>query len=202
MWDKLDREYSEQLREENLNAMQQMYDEEFRDKEILDVACGGKMFYFDKSDKRVVFMDIRQVETHLCDGREFEVKPDIVGDFTKIPFGDNRFSMVVFDPPHLLRNTGKSKMADMYGSLNEKALPTGYQQIKYGALYSDWRDMLSKGFKECFRVLRPGGFLIFKWNETDIKVSEVLSLTEEKPIFGHKSGKASKTHWICFSKGG
>ena len=121
MWDKLDRESSEQLREENLNAMQQMYDEEFRDKEILDVACGGKMFYFDKSDKRVVFMDIRQVETHLCDGREFEVKPDIVGDFTKIPFGDNRFSMVIFDPPHLLRNTGKSKMADMYGSLNEKA---------------------------------------------------------------------------------
>ena len=202
MWDKLDREYSEQLREENLDAMQQMYDEEFRDKDILDVACGGKMFYFDKSDKRVCFMDIRQVETHLCDGREFEVKPDIVGDFTKIPFGDNRFSMVVFDPPHLLRNTGKSKMADMYGSLNEKALPTGYQQIKYGALYSDWRDMLSKGVKECFRVLRPGGFLIFKWNETDIKVSEVLSLTEEKPIFGHKSGKASKTHWICFSKGG
>ena len=28
MWDKLDREYSEQLREENLDAMQQMYDEE------------------------------------------------------------------------------------------------------------------------------------------------------------------------------
>lgn len=49
--------------------------------------------------------------------------------------------MVVFDPPHLLRNVGKSKMADMYGSLNEKAQPTGYQHIKYGALYSDWRDM-------------------------------------------------------------
>lgn len=28
MRDKLDREYSEQLREENLDAMQQMYDEE------------------------------------------------------------------------------------------------------------------------------------------------------------------------------
>lgn len=28
MWDKLDREYSEQIREENLDAMQQMYDEE------------------------------------------------------------------------------------------------------------------------------------------------------------------------------
>lgn len=28
MWGKLDREYSEQIREENLDAMQQMYDEE------------------------------------------------------------------------------------------------------------------------------------------------------------------------------
>lgn len=167
---------------------------------ILDVACGGKMFYFDKEDERVLFCDIRNVETTLCDGRCFEVKPDIIADFASLPFEDNRFSMVVFDPPHLLRNTGKSKMADMYGSLNEKAKPTGYQQIKYGALYSDWRDMLSKGFKECFRVLLPGGFLIFKWNETDIKVSEVLALTSERPVFGHKSGKQSKTHWICFVK--
>lgn len=60
--------------------------------------------------------------------------------------------------------------------------------------------MLAKGFKECFRVLKPGGFLIFKWNETDIKVSEVLKLTPEKPIFGHISGKRSNTHWICFMK--
>lgn len=169
-------------------------------KTILDACCGGKMFYFDKHDERVLFQDIRKVSTHLCDGRLFEVNPDIQADFTNMPYEDKSFSMVVFDPPHLLRNAGKSKMADMYGSLNEKASPTGYQQIKYGALYSDWRDMLAKGFKECFRVLKPGGFLIFKWNETDIKVSEVLKLTPEKPIFGHISGKRSNTHWICFMK--
>ena len=60
--------------------------------------------------------------------------------------------------------------------------------------------MLTKGFTECFRVLKQGGFLIFKWNETDIKVSEILKLTPEKPIFGHISGKRSNTHWICFMK--
>lgn len=167
---------------------------------ILDACCGGKMFYFDKDDPRVLFQDIRVVDTTLCDGRHFKVKPDVVCDFTSMPYSDNTFSMVVFDPPHLLRNVGKSKMADMYGSLNEKATPTGYQHIKYGALYSDWRDMLFKGFAECFRVLRPGGFLIFKWNETDIKVSEVLKLTPHKPIFGHISGKRANTHWICFMK--
>ncbi len=38
-----------------------------------------------------------------------------------------------------------------------------------------------------------GRLPIFKWNETDIKVSEVLKLTDQKPIFGHKSGKRANT---------
>lgn len=170
------------------------------DKKIIDVCCGSKMFWFNKQNPDVLFCDIRDVETTLCDGRDFEVKPDVQCDFTDLPFADNIFKLAVFDPPHLLRNTGKSKFADLYGSLNEKAVPTGYQHIKYGALYSDWQDLIKKGFAECFRVLEPYGVLIFKWNETDIKVNDVLSLTPEKPLFGHKSGKASKTHWICFMK--
>lgn len=159
----------------------------FAGKPILDACCGGKMFYFDKNDNRVLFQDVRTMETTLCDGRHFEVKPDIVADFTDMPYPDNSFSMVVFDPPHL-KYIGSQKEA------------TGYQMIKYGSLPKYWREIMAKGFAECFRVLKPGVFLIFKWNETDIKVSEVLSLTPEKPVFGHKSGKLSKTHWICFMK--
>lgn len=75
-----------------------------------------------------------------------------------------------------------------------------WQMIKYGHLGSDWKDVLRKGFSECFRVLRPGGFLIFKWNETDISISEILKLTERSPVFGHRSGKTAKTHWVCFMK--
>lgn len=170
------------------------------DKIVLDVACGGRMFYFDKTDQRVLFCDNRTVDTELCDGRKFTVKPDVECDFTSLPFEDESFRLVVYDPPHLLRNTGKSKMADMYGSLSERAAPTGYQQIKYGALYTDWRDMLRRGFAECFRVLEPHGVLIFKWNETDIPVKEILKLSPVSPLFGNRSGKASKTHWICFMK--
>ena len=53
------------------------------------------MFYFDKHDSRVLFQDIRDVETTLCDGRHFEVKPDIQADFTNMPYPDGSFSMVV-----------------------------------------------------------------------------------------------------------
>ena len=60
---------------------------------------------------------------------------------------------------------------------------------------------LVKGFSECFRVLKPGGVLIFKWSEADIPLKEVLKCTTEKPVFGHKSGKRSNAHWLCFMKG-
>ena len=145
------------------------------------------MFYFDKNDPRVLFQDIRVIDTTLCDGRHFEVKPDVQAVFTSMPYPDESFSMVVFDPPHL-KYTGSKKECD------------GWQMVKYGNLQGDWRDILSRGFTECFRVLKTGGFLIFKWNETDIKVTEILKLTSATPVFGHISGKRANTHWICFMK--
>lgn len=167
--------------------------------DILDACCGGKMFYFNKDDERVLFQDIREIETTLCDGREFNVKPDVVGDFRSMEFGNETFSMVIFDPPHLLRNKEESTFESIY--IDKDKEPTGWQQIKYGALGNqDWKETIKQGFSECFRVLKPNGFLIFKWNETNIGVSEILKLTPYKPILGHKSGKKSNTHWILFQK--
>lgn len=60
------------------------------------------MFWFDKDNKDVLFMDCRELEDTLCDGRRLNIKPDIVADFRRMPFKDNSFYMVVFDPPHLL----------------------------------------------------------------------------------------------------
>ena len=150
---------------------------------ILDPACGGKMFWFDKENPDVVFGDIRSEEHTLVDGRHFEVRPDAQMSFEALPFCDGSFDMVVFDPPHL-----------------ENAGDKGWQKIKYGRLEHGWRDYLPRGFSECFRVLKDGGFLIFKWNETQILVSEITSMIGRPPLFGHKSGKAANTHWLCFAK--
>lgn len=82
-------------------------------KPILDACCGGKMFYFDKSDCRVLFQDIRKIKTTLCDGRIFEVNPDIQCDFTDMPYPDESFNMVVFDPPHLKYAGSKKNLMDI-----------------------------------------------------------------------------------------
>ena len=60
------------------------------DKFILDACCGGKMFWFDKHHPNAIYVDIRD-ETHiLCDGREFNVKPDRIMDFRKLDFPDEQ----------------------------------------------------------------------------------------------------------------
>ncbi|MCO8087200.1 class I SAM-dependent methyltransferase [Acinetobacter indicus] len=150
---------------------------------ILDACCGSRMMHFDRQNPNVVYGDIRSESHILCDGRSLEVAPDIEMDFRNMPFDDEQFNLVVFDPPHLVRAGKQSWLALKYGKLNE-----------------DWREDIRKGFEECFRVLVTGGVLIFKWNETQIKVSEILELTHHKPVFGHISGKRANTHWITFMK--
>ena len=72
-------------------------------KPVLDACCGSRMFYFDKSNDRVLYMDNRS-ETHtLCDGRVLNIAPDIQADFRDMPFDNESFNLVVFDPPHLIR---------------------------------------------------------------------------------------------------
>jgi SAM-dependent methyltransferase len=155
-------------------------------KTVLDPASSMRSFYFDKQDKRVLFGDIRENETHLLtNGQTINIKPDQVMDFRNLPFENNSFYCVVFDAPHL---TG----------LSEKS----WMRKKYGVLDADtWQDDLAKGFSECFRVLKPNGTLIFKWNETSIMLKDVLALTNEKPVIGHPSGKRMGTHWVMFMKG-
>jgi len=142
-------------------------------KPILDACCGSRMFWFDKKNPLVVFMDKRRIKENLCDGRVLEISPDVQADFRDMPFGDNTFSLVVFDPPHLIKAGEKSWLAKKYGKLDEKM----------------WRHDLRQGFDECMRVLKPYGTLIFKWNEEQISVGDCALNFGVQPLFGHRRGK-------------
>ncbi|MHC2115356.1 class I SAM-dependent methyltransferase [Stenotrophomonas geniculata] len=161
------------------------------DGKVLDPCCGSRMMWFDPSDQRGLFGDKRAETITVTDNsrgnvsgtRVLSIHPDCLMDFRAMPFDDNSFPLVVFDPPHLVH-----------------AGPRSWLAAKYGRLSSDWRDDLRAGFAECFRVLRPEGVLIFKWSEVQVPTRDVLALTDARPLFGHPSGKRSGTHWITFMK--
>lgn len=87
---------------------------------ILDACCGSRMFWFDKYNPLALFVDKRSETLTAKDRgktRIIEIKPDVIADFTNLPFEDNSFYMVVFDPPHLKTLGATSWMAKKYGKL-------------------------------------------------------------------------------------
>lgn len=158
---------------------------------VLDPCCGSRMFWFDRQHPDVVFGDRRSEVATVTDRshgnaagtRTLRIEPDVLLDFRALPYADGTFNLVAFDPPHLVRAGPKSWMA-----------------AKYGKLSDNWREDLRAGFTECFRVLAPDGVLVFKWNETQVRIAEVLALTPHQPLFGNTSGKKAGTHWMVFMK--
>lgn len=160
------------------------------EKKILDVTCGSRTIWFNKHHPAAIYCDKRRESmtgiwksTNRLSERTCIVDPDVICDFTDLPFEDNTFSLVVFDPPHL-KNVGENS----------------WTYKKYGRLDEYWPKMLHDGFGECMRVLKPDGVLIFKWSEYDIPSAEVWKAIGKKPLFGHHSGKQSRTFWACFMK--
>lgn len=156
---------------------------------VLDATCGSRMMWFDKKDSRAIYFD-RRDESHAIEpnranpkGTTITISPDVIGDFTSLPFADESFYLVVFDPPHL-SNLGAN----------------GIIAKKYGRLTGDWECEIREGLAECLRVLKPNGTLIFKWCSTEIPLSKVIAMAPIKPLFGHNTGNHAKTHWITFLK--
>jgi SAM-dependent methyltransferase len=158
---------------------------------VLDPCCGSRMMWFDPQNPDALFGDRRAETLTVTDNsrgnatgtRTILIEPDTLLDFRALPYPNGSFKLVAFDPPHLVH-----------------AGPRSWLAAKYGRLSENWRHDLRAGFSECFRVLAGDGVLVFKWNETQVKVREVLALTPHEPLFGHTSGKKAGTHWLVFMK--
>lgn len=156
---------------------------------ILDATCGMRGIWFQKDETHTLYCDARTAHYESDYGtrqahRTIDVNPDMEIDFTKMPFEEGTFNLVVFDPPHLI-GKDKSWLKRMYGCY----------ETKEQALRS-----VSQGIRECMRVLRTGGVLVFKWNELDISTREIIDACGYEPLFGHRSGKKANTHWLTFMK--
>lgn len=141
---------------------------------ILDVSAGNRAMWFNKTNPLTTFVDIRP-----------EVNPDIVADTRDLPMLDTSdFDLVVFDPPHV--NCGaNSIMGQTYGHFTSQEI----------------RDIVEGTGKEVARLLKPNGLLIFKWNDHDQKLDNMIALMPQfEPLFGQRTGTrtkhASGTYWV------
>jgi len=162
---------------------------------ILDATCGYKGIWYQKNHPFVTFIDMRKGFTKNTPGtkiknrRRFKLQPDVIVDWTKgVPFNNESFDMVIFDPPHLMKD--------------KEALDSSLT-LRYGRLdKSNYKEYLGKGINELFRVLKPEGVFILKWSESCVKVDEIIKLMPYPPLFG--SNTKSKGHtanfWIVFLK--
>ena len=154
---------------------------------VFDPCCGAKKFYFAKDAPVVLYGDIRDKSYVQSDGRVLNVNPDLQLDVTDLPFEDETFALVVFDPPHLVSAGADSFMAQSYGTLPPNPLRFIYQ-----------------GFSECWRVLKGNGTLIFKWNTDQIELEDVLRALPVPPLFGNRRSTNKKgrgqTYWMVFFK--
>lgn len=162
---------------------------------ILDATCGAKNMWFNPNHPLVTYIDKREGkfvswDKKNCSRRITEIKPDMVLDWTKtLPFDNNEFDMILFDPPHVIRNKECNIHMDM----------------KYSILKKDtWKQDLKKGITELFRVLKPNGVFVFKWGQFSISINDIIKLFPYPPLFGNKTKGQSvndkDTIWIVFLK--
>jgi SAM-dependent methyltransferase len=109
---------------------------------ILDATVNAGRFW-DGNDHPVIGLDIDP--SH---------RPTIVGDNTRMPFCDNCFDVIVYDPPHI-PNQGADKSKDFslrFGLVLKSPAQNGY----------NFSHMFPPFVQEAYRVLEPEGILFAK----------------------------------------
>lgn len=154
---------------------------------ILDAGCGGKHIWLDKNNKATVYIDIRKKDRGYIPARpNWECQPDIIADTRKLPFKDNTFKLIVWDPPHIKRNYDNHYFGKKYGILSPIT----------------WPSDLKNSFNELWRVLNNHGILTLKFSNSDIPFKKVLRQFHVQPLFGTTTSRNDRieTRWFTFMK--
>jgi SAM-dependent methyltransferase len=161
-------------------------------KAVLDATAGGKHIWHEdmKGSDKVVFCDRRVVAPGEIEQQpNWSVQPDIAADYRCLPFSENTFDLICFDPPHRVRDGGMQTLS-------------GIIETKYGALRAQrWQADLREAFEELWRVLQQGGVLTVKWNDAMRDDDSVLEQLPKTPLYGTNTAKENTdTSWWVFHK--
>jgi len=169
---------------------------------ILDATAGNRVIWRLKNPPNVIFLD---VETRL------PRKPDIYADNRLMPFRNEVFDMIIFDPPF----SWGEEFGVYNRYVNEKRRIEESKGTKpftyYGAdKYKSRGELISAIYKtqvELSRVLKSDGVLMLKWGEVDIPLTNVLTVfqgwMEMMRLYiddpSQTAGK-TQTYWILLCK--
>ena len=153
-------------------------------KPVLDATAGNRHMWVNKKPDNVVFLD---KELNL------RIPPHIFATWRYLPFRDDSFHCVIFDPPHVFSVTSQFNR-------DPKARPHGQNKIPgwYGAFKSR-RDATIQIIHAQREFSRVASRMCFKWNEASMKLWNVLGLfncwkTQIKAPARHL--RSVKTWWI------
>jgi hypothetical protein len=105
----------------------------------LDATYGKGIFWKHFRPERLIRQDLNPTKA-----------PDGVVDFRKLPYADNIFDAVVFDPPYALNGTPAMKEFDESYGID---VPTRWQ---------DRMGLMTDGLVEQIRVTKVGGYILAK----------------------------------------
>lgn len=152
------------------------------EKKILDATAGHRMMWFNKNHPNAVYVDNKP-----------ECKPDILCDWKDLSrFPDEQFKLIVFDPPHYIEgwHNPDIKLNQDYGLLKKET----------------WPSDIKIAFRELWRLLKPDGVLLFKWNDHDISFERILKelyLANGPKVFQsmeYEKAPITRTEDICQKK--
>ena len=121
---------------------------------ILDACCGGKTMYHGwhaNLGDSLVSIDIRKLSAREWVGGKGwtrnmpPIEPTVQADMNWLPFREQVFDAIIFDPPHLQVDM-RSFMGELYGGWTKTAA----------------RKIMVKVNAEFTRVLKPSGLLLMK----------------------------------------
>lgn len=162
---------------------------------VLDATAGNRLMWPCKNPPLTVFMD-KEMELHR--------PPDIFAVWQYLPFRDNIFELIFFDPPNLItRGIFNPWYADPKSAGGASGSWYGFFTSKIHLTTS-----IVGAAKEFYRV---GRRLCVKWFEDRVTVWQLLPLLRPwvevarfnpKPRMGRRSWRhtSSKTFWIILTR--
>ena len=156
-------------------------------KPMLDATAGNRMIWGKNKQQqinKVIFID-----------KEFRlaIPPDIFADHRHLPFRDDVFNCVIYDPPF------------QYDSCPPPWWNDPTNKGRWYGFYSSRRETITMVAHAVREFLRVSKRLCLKWNDNDIPLWKILSLFRgwneiNRNEFYSKAGGTHKTYWVTFIK--